>query len=267
MGVSVSFKAVSSRILLITGVMVSGLPIVSNPLHAQQSPLSHIAALCDSGFVLLEQENYESARFVFRNALRLDRNHIDALLGMGLTVLAQPGGEARALTYLERAVEQAPEHQEIRYLKAYTHAHLPKNVLFNRNAGNKALEEIEVLLSLNPSHGDAWYLQGQVYRDWFQDSEKAMESFRTQIEVNPEHAAANVEYLKAAADAGHVTIEIVGHDGDHRTPGPADHPGQRRRAALRRVRAVGAGGDDNPGQDQEYRTRKFFKLSVTGDHV
>ncbi|MFC1529453.1 tetratricopeptide repeat protein [Gemmatimonadota bacterium] len=202
MGIAASFKSGFFRILLITGVVVYCLPVINSPLRALQSQLNSIPALCDSGFALLEQEDYEAAQGVFRNALRLDRNNTDALLGMAQAMLALPRRETRALTYLRRAVEQSPEHMDIRYLKAYAHAQVPKNVLLSRNAGQKALDEIEVLLALNPSHGDAYYLRGLVYRDRFQDYENAIESFRTQIEVNPGHTAARVEYMQTAVEAG-----------------------------------------------------------------
>ena len=190
------------RIILLACVIMFSTPCVNNPVQAQQSQQKRISALCDSGFVLLDREDHEAARLVFREALDIDRNHPEALLGMGRAMLELPRGTGRAIDYLRRAVEQASENIEAHYYKAYAHAHMSRNGLLSRDDGRQALREIEIVLSLNPSHANAWYLRGQVYRDVFQDYEGAIEAFQSQVEVYPGHIAARVEYLKASVDAG-----------------------------------------------------------------
>ena len=122
--------------------------------HTQEA---HIAALCDSGSVLLERQDYETARKVFQEALDIDRDHPRALLGMGRTMLHLPRSVRRALDYLTRAVELAPDDIDAHYFKAYAHAHLARNGFVGRTNGRQALDEIEIVLSLNPSHADAYY--------------------------------------------------------------------------------------------------------------
>ena len=190
------------QIILLAGFILSSLPGIDCPLQAQQSQQERISALCDSGFVLLDREDHEAARMVFREALDINRNHPEALLGMGRAMLGQPDGALLALNYLRRAVEQAPENLEAHYYKAYAHTCLARNEVRSRSDGKAALDEIEIVLSVNPSHRNAWYLRGLVYRDVFQDYGEAIEAFRTQIEVYPEHAEARAECLKAAVDAG-----------------------------------------------------------------
>ncbi|MFC1529139.1 tetratricopeptide repeat protein [Gemmatimonadota bacterium] len=160
------------------------------------------SALCDSGFVLLEQEEFESARSIFKEILDRNRNYPEALLGMGRAMLELPRGGGRALEYLSRAVAQTPESVDTHFHKARAHAHLARNGIVSRDDGRKALNEIEVVLAMNPSHAEAYFLRGQVYRDVFQEHGKAIEAFRFQFEVNPGHVAARTACMKAALDTG-----------------------------------------------------------------
>ncbi len=201
------------RIILLAGLILSSAAVISVPAQAQQSRQERVSALCDSGYVLLDQEDHEAARQVFREALDLDRNHPETLLGMGRAMLELPRGTGRAIDYLRRAVEQAPENLEAHYYKARAHAHLARTGFLSRDDGRQALNEIEIVLSLNPSHANAWYLRGQVYRDVFQDYAKAIDAFRSQVEVNPGHTAACVECLKAEIDVGAWADAIITAEG------------------------------------------------------
>ena len=175
-----------SLVIILTGIILSILPIPGSPIQAQQTQPERISALCDSGFVLLELEDHEAAKEVFSSVLDEDRNHPGALIGMGRAILGEPDGALLALNYLRRAVEQAPESIEAHYYKALAHATLARNEVVRQTDGRKALEEIEIILSVNPSHVDAWYLRGLVYRDVFQDYGKAIEYYeanRSKFEI------------------------------------------------------------------------------------
>ena len=189
-------------IIFIAGFILSSQPGISCQVQAQQSQQDRISALCDSGFVLLDRENHEAARLVFRDVLNTNRNHPDALLGMGRAMLELPRGAGRALDYLRRAVERAPENMAAHYYKARAHAHLARTGFLSRDDGRQALNEIEIVLSLNPSHTNAYYLQGQIYRDIWQDYENAIKAFENQVGVNPAHSDAWIALLKAEIDTG-----------------------------------------------------------------
>lgn len=174
-------------------------PAVSN---AQVSRSSRIAALCDSGFVLLEREEFERAHALFNDALRLDRNSPRALYGMGRAFLGIPKGGSRALEYLTRAVNKVPDDSDIRYYKALAHFRLARTDIIGWDNSSQALKELEKILEINPSHPNAYYLRGQIYRDTFQNYEKTIESFRLQVEVDPSNIDARNALLKALIDVG-----------------------------------------------------------------
>jgi len=139
---------------------------------------------------------------LFKEILDRERNHPEALLGMGRALLGLPRGARRALEHLTEAVAEAPESIEAHYHKARAHAHLARNGFLSRDDGRNALSEIEVVLSINPSHAEAYFMRGQIYRDVFQEYGEAIIAFRMQFEVYPGHINARNACMKAALDIG-----------------------------------------------------------------
>jgi len=164
-------KIIRAVAIILGVVVLSGIPTLHCLSQSQQEP---VLALCDSGYVLLNLEEYEQARSVFREALAIDRNNVKALLGIGRAMLGPPQRANRALDYLRRVLVQTPDNLDAHYYKASAHAHLARSGFISRENGRDALDEIEIVLSINPSHADAYYLKGQVLRDVYQDYEMAI---------------------------------------------------------------------------------------------
>jgi len=102
----------------LAGLILCSFPCTASCLQARQIQQERVSALCDSGFVLLDRQEFESARSIFKEILDRERNHPEALLGMGRAMLGLPRGGGRALEYLMRAVAQAPENIEAHFHKA-----------------------------------------------------------------------------------------------------------------------------------------------------
>ncbi|MFC1529218.1 tetratricopeptide repeat protein [Gemmatimonadota bacterium] len=159
-------------------------------------------ALSDSGFVLLEQEDYQNAREVFDQALRLDRNLPSALLGIGKAWLELPQGGSRALGYLTRATVISPESMEAHYYRALAHVRLSETDFLGRSNSRQAIKSLEKVIAINPSHPDAYFLIGCIERDSFEDYGSAIEAFTKQVATRSDHVEAWQALLMAEIDIG-----------------------------------------------------------------
>ncbi len=168
----------------------------------QQSRQVPVSTLCDSGFVLLEKEDYAGAQQAFREALRLDRAYPRALYGIGRAFLELPKGTGRALDYLQRAAENMPDDIDVFYCKAIAHSRLAETEFIGRGNSRAAIGDLEKVLTINPSHHNAHFLIGELYRDYFKDYEQAIEAFRNQVTVHPDHVEAWQALLAAEIDTG-----------------------------------------------------------------
>jgi len=159
-------------------------------------------ALSDSGIVLLEQEDYQNARVVFDQALRLDRNLPSALLGIGKAWLELPQGGSRALEYLTRATVISPESLEAHYYRSLAHVRLSETDFLGRSNSRQAIKSLEKVIEINPSHPDAYFLIGTIERDSFEDYGSAIEAFTKQVATRPDHVEAWQALLMAEIDIG-----------------------------------------------------------------
>lgn len=167
----------------------------------QQTARERVAALADSGTARLDRGDTKSARTLFEQALRLDNNYPDAVLGMGRVYLADNAGAERALEYLRRATALMPIDPETHYYRALAHVRMAKTDLGRDNA-QMARRELRFTLDLNPSHSDAYYQLGDLLKEVYEDYPGAEEAFRKQIAVNPAHPLARMDLLKTQVDMG-----------------------------------------------------------------
>lgn len=199
-------------LMIVTGLSVATILCVPGLSFAQTETAERVLAFCDSGFVLLEQEEYEQARQLFEAALDLDVNSSRALLGIGRAWLELPKGGGRALNYLRRAVAAMPDNIEAHYYKALAHVRMSRTDIIGWDNSNFALQEIDKIIAINPSHPDAYYLRGKIYRDTFQDYERAIAAFKLQVDVTPNHMTARQALLKAEIDVGNWNEAIATAD-------------------------------------------------------
>lgn len=160
---------------------------IPSPATAQLEKNERYAALCDSGFAALDREEIENAYVLFRQALRIKGSSSSALLGLGRVMLKNPAGGMRAVDYLSKAVQLDPDNPEIHYYKALAHLRMSNISRGINHQSRIAFEELEKVIELDPEHHDAYYQRGLIIRYRHHDFERALESFRKQIDVNPDH--------------------------------------------------------------------------------
>lgn len=158
-------------------------------------------ALCDSGFAVLEREEFEKARLLFDEVLELDEESVKGLLGMGRAWLGLPARTRRALDYLNKAISLDADCVDAHYYCAIAHLRLSETDITSSNA-RKALKELDEVIRLNPSHADAYYQRGNVFLDSFTELESAGRAFRNQIDINPDHSGARFELLRLEMGTG-----------------------------------------------------------------
>jgi GWxTD domain-containing protein len=166
------------------------------------------AALVDSAGARLERGDLDEARRLYQQVLDAEGDHPGALIGMGRVFLADRAGAERALEFLRRATAADPTNVGAHYYRALAHLRLADSDLGRDNA-NFALRELEMVLTLDPSHSDARYQLGQLLQNVFGEGEAAVDAFRTQVAANPGHLDARFELVKALMDIGE-WVEAVG---------------------------------------------------------
>jgi GWxTD domain-containing protein len=184
---------VSIPLLLLLLLVAPAPPAGAAPLPQGQG--GAVAALVDSGRVQLERGDTEGARRSFEAALRIDAEHPWALAGMGRVLLADPTGASRAEEYLRRAAARLPNEPSVHYYLGLACLRLAQGDLGRDNAG-RAMQELDQVLALDPSHPDAYYQKGVLLRDLYGDAPKAEAAFRMQAGANPAHLQARRDLLR-----------------------------------------------------------------------
>ncbi|MCL7958722.1 MAG: tetratricopeptide repeat protein, partial [marine benthic group bacterium] len=182
-------------------LMLGVLLVPSAPVTARQGGGDAHAALCDSGFVRLEEGDNEGARALFQQVLRRDRDYPRALLGMGRVLLGVRTGGGRAVEYLIQASEAMPLDISAHYWRALGHMRLAERDVGRDNI-RMARSELGTVLDLDPSHPDARYRLGIVLHRYFEEYTEAKREFENQILVNPGHLEARLELLKVLMEMG-----------------------------------------------------------------
>ncbi len=114
------------------------------------------------------------------HAVRLDTNKAEYLSAVGDMLF-----EARDLEgsreWLRKALLKNPKDPRARL-------NLAKGDLINKDY-KSAFEQINTVLRTNPYEADAYFLKGMVYKD-MEDANKAVSSFQTALQVQPDHKEA-----------------------------------------------------------------------------
>lgn len=186
-------------LLRLIAAALIGAPGASGPVQAPED--STLASLCRSGLEQLDSQDLYAAYGTFRRALRMDADHPEALYGMGRVMLNARSGGQRAVEYLRRAVQQAPEDTRYRYYKALAHMRMARSDVGKDNTV-LALQELESVIERDPSHPDAYYRRGVLYREGLEDHGRAMEQFRLQLAATPSHTPSRVALLKSLVATG-----------------------------------------------------------------
>jgi GWxTD domain-containing protein len=171
------------------------------PVAVEAQEPSPLTALCDSARAHLERGDIEGARALYERVLTRDQDYPPAVLGMGMTLLEIPRQTLRALEYLHQATSLMPTDPQAHFQRARAHLILADTDLGRDNAG-EARRELETVIALDPSHGEAYYLLGTLYMEVYRDYEQAAAAFRRQTEANPGKLEARYEYVRALMDMG-----------------------------------------------------------------
>ncbi len=185
----------------ISAVITCIILIPAPAASARQGGEDSHAALCDSGFVRLDNDDIEGARGFFEEVLRRDSRYPRALLGMGRVMLGIRTGGGRAVEYLIQATEALPLDISAHYYRALAHLRLAERDVGRDNI-RMARSELNSVLDLDPSHPDARYRLGIVLRDYFEEYREAKDEFEMQILTNPGHGKSRLELLKVLMDMG-----------------------------------------------------------------
>jgi uncharacterized protein HemY len=117
-----------------------------------------------------DEQQYDSARALFKRALRKDPENIKAIIGYG-NVLWYFNNEDSALTMFEKALSLEPENDYASYRKA--------GVLSKSRRFDQAAIELKKLLERNPAYYEAMQLMGDTYYEqdnydealrWYEDA-------------------------------------------------------------------------------------------------
>ncbi len=183
------------------GISVVSLIGAGPSLAARQEAGNRVVTLCDSAYAQLERGDTETALAGAAEAVELDPASARAHTCLGRVYLALPNRTHEAIECFQTALFMEPDHIETLYWKARAHLRLAPTDLGRFNS-REALKNLERLLELDPSHPDAAYLCGVIYRDHYEQYERAIAAFRLQIEANPGHSEARIALLKIQIDTG-----------------------------------------------------------------
>ena len=141
------------------------------------------------GHLLLQKYNVGEAMASFADALKLNANHPEALIGMAQVEMLRSNRGDKTRAFLERARAQAPKHPEL----LLTHAHLS---IRDSNCED-AREDARQVLALRPKHLEAITVEAICH--YLDDDMKAYEAAKNKaLKLNPKHALV----LSMTADYG-----------------------------------------------------------------
>lgn len=104
------------------------------------------------GYVLLKRDNYKEAEVVFQRAKELDKNKVEAYVGLGLTYAEKPTRGIQSLYNFRRAIAEAKRATKI-----------------------------------NPNYGPAYRLLGEVYERFEEDHQRALSYYLKYVELEPDN--------------------------------------------------------------------------------
>jgi len=118
------------------------------------------------GYVLLKRDNYNEAEAVFQRAKELDKNKVEAYVGLGLTYAEKPTRGIQSLYNFRRAIAEAKRATKI-----------------------------------NPNYGPAYRLLGEVYERFEEDHQRALSYYLKYIELEPDNPEGLYYFGLAAVQA------------------------------------------------------------------
>jgi len=146
----------------------------------------------------------EKAKQIYKNILEIHGNHVDTLVAMGVYASNENAPE-KALEYLDRALEAAPDYDVAYKIRAIVHISL----------GNysEALEDVMKALKSNPSDRELWLQKinlytitnniaatEQAYKEWISHDPDDADRYKNQSEFYAEqenYEAAETAYTQA----------------------------------------------------------------------
>ncbi len=149
--------------------------IKKNPQNAQ--------LYFERGILLDRLEEDSLALIDYKKAISLDSNRAEYYSAIGDMLFEHKDLDGSVL-WLERALKVNPEDKT-------AHLKLAKMFLYIEEY-NKALTEINTVLRQDVYHPEGYYLKGMVYKS-LSDTNKAISSFMTALQVQPEYRDAMIQ--------------------------------------------------------------------------
>jgi len=148
---------------------------------------SKLTTLIQQGMALHQQGQFEGAKVIYEQVLKIQPNNFDGLYLLGL-LLAQNNQWIKAADFLSKALQVNPDH-------GVCHSNLG-NVLKAMGCIEEALEHYNQAISINPNYAEGHYnlsvtLQG------LGRVEEALEHYNQAISLNP-------NYIEAYSNRGNV---------------------------------------------------------------
>ncbi|MCE2509392.1 MAG: tetratricopeptide repeat protein [Alphaproteobacteria bacterium] len=135
----------------------------------------------DDGLRLHQRGELERAEAIYRNVLRQQPNHPEALHLLGV-LLHQKGASEEAVTYIERSLEQDPQSADATYNLA--------DILLARGKTAEAVERFRHALTLRPDFPEAAISLGIALRS-YGDMDQAVAQLREAATQYPDFAEAH----------------------------------------------------------------------------
>jgi tetratricopeptide (TPR) repeat protein len=122
-----------------------------------------------------ENEDFEKAKELFRRALEVKDDYIDA--AVSLSVLEENGGNTEeAMRLMKDLISKVPSSVDARFQFG--------RLYYNQEQHDKAIEQFSIAMQLFPSHSNSIYSLGLAYQKKG-DKTKALEMFRKVLALNP----------------------------------------------------------------------------------
>jgi Flp pilus assembly protein TadD len=173
-----------------------------SPQKAVQTTPAQAAHLNNLGAAYMNQQLFEKALKVFKDAAALDPKLQIARMNQGIALL-NLGKIAQARPLLENAVKENPNDPNAWY---------NLGLLF-KNSGDAeaAIDAFRRVTEIDSNDADSWYFLGASYAENKQYPE-AMDAFQHALKLNPQHASAEFGLSRAyqqSADLTHAREHLV----------------------------------------------------------
>lgn len=121
-------------------------------------------SLTDRASSLVQDQRYDEALVLYKQALEEDPADADARVGIG-HILSMRGQQAEALEYLDRGIELTPDHLGMRYLRGALNFELGRH--------DKALVDLDESIRIDADHAPSHHVKGLALANLGQWSEAA----------------------------------------------------------------------------------------------